>query len=371
MSYARARLWLGITGVGSLVTIAFIALACGLPEQFLTNQAEYGAREFLQLVAVTGLFMLWLLPLDFLGGFLLPTKFEKTNQSFGSWFRGYSAAAFLQASLFLAFGSLIILLSQAFGPIGGILAISVGIVACFVVRNRLLLNRKSQSECSSEKLLDAISLIQSWEIFVPRTVVVEHKDIGFTGGVVGLGKYAQIVIPKAWLSFTREQLATAIARRAVAVHSGSYSRGLAVAFAWNVGGFLLCSMIPGGGLTTVAELVTTISGFTLWSFLGLLTLPTLSRNASLAIDNELLRQGMPAELISSTAFKMDELQDGEPERSRWIETIFHPVPNVSSRNGDQPVQWTMCVECCPDDTVLLVGLFGIPLPLRSLQRWPA
>ena len=338
MSYARARLWLGITGVGSLVTIAFIALNLGLPKQFLSIQTVYGSVEFLQLAAVTGLFMLWLLPLDFLGGFLLPAKFQKSDQSFGSWFRGYVVAAFSQSLLFLLFGSLILLLSQACGLFGGVAAIGLGIVACFFVRNRLLLNRESKSESSSEKLVDAISLIQSLQTFVPRTVVVEHKDIGFTGGVVGIGKYAQIVIPKAWLSFSREQLSTAIARRAIAINSGSYSRGLILAFVWNVVGFLVCSLIPGAGLTTVAGLVATLCGFTLWSFLGLLTLPTLSRNASLKIDQELLKQGMPPELISTTAFSMDQMQDGEPERSPWIETIFHPVPNVSSRNREQPIR---------------------------------
>ena len=164
----------------------------------------------------------------------------------------------------------------------------------------MLLNRQAKSSECDEKLLDALSLIQSWQVFVPKTVVVQHKDIGFTGGVVGVGKYAQIVIPNAWLTFTREQLATAIARRAVAINSGSYSRGLLLAFAWNVCGFVLCSLLPAAGLTTVAGLVTTVCAFTLWSFLGLLVLPTVSRNASLKIDQELLQQGTPIESVSYT-----------------------------------------------------------------------
>jgi hypothetical protein len=180
-------------------------------------------------------------------------------------------------------------------------------------------------------------MIQTWQTFVPRTVVVEHSDIGFTGGIVGFGKSTQIVIPKAWLSFTREQLATSIARRAVAINSGSYNRGLVLAFVWNLAGFVLCSLLPGAGLNSVAGLATTVCGFTIWSFIGLLTLPTLSRNASLKIDQDLVQQGMPPELISTTALKLDQLQDGEPERPRLIETIFHPVPNVSSRNSGEPV----------------------------------
>ena len=338
MTYARARLWLGVTGVGSLVTITTIALTLGLPYTLLARNEGFGVLELLQLTAVTGLFMLWLMPLDFLGGYWLPARFQKSEQAFGVWVRNYVFAALSQAILFILFGSLILLLSQQYGMLGGLVAISLCMLVCFIVRNRLLLNREARSERSTQKLLDAISMIQSWQIFVPRTVVVEHKDIGFTGGVVGLGKHAQIVIPKAWLSFTIEQLATAIARRAIAINSGSYTRGLILAFAWNVAGFLLCSLILGAGLASVAALITTVCGFTLWSFIGLLILPTVSRNASLKIDEELLTQGMPATLISTTAQKMDQLQDDEPERPRLIEMIFHPVPNVTSRNRSEPVR---------------------------------
>jgi len=181
-------------------------------------------------------------------------------------------------------------------------------------------------------------MIQDWKTFVPRTLVVEHEDIGFTGGIIGVGQGAQIIIPRAWLSFEREQLATAIARRATAINSGSYTRGLIAALLWNACGFLLCSFAPGAELTTVAGLMTTVCAFTLWSFLGLLILPSVSRNASLKIDQELMKQGMSAELIRSAAFSMDELQDGEPERPGMIETIFHPVPTVASRNPIQPVR---------------------------------
>lgn len=338
MTCARARLWLGITGVGSLVSLATIALIMGLPQNLLSSNSTLGVPEILQLSAVTGLFLMWLLPLDFVGGFLIPAKFERSNQSFGAWFRGYLVAALAQALLFILFGSMIMVLSQQYGMLGGVLAISLGIVGCFTVRNRMLLKRSSKSKATAEKLLDAIGLIQSWQIFVPRTVVVKHNDIGFTGGIVGIGRNAQIVIPEAWLAFTRQQLATAIARRSIAVYSGSYTRGLLLAFVWNVGGFAISSLLPGAGLTSVAGLATTVCGFTLWSFLGLLTLPTLSRNASLKIDQELRQQGISPELIRESALTMDQLQDDEPERPRLIETIFHPVPNVTSRNPSETIR---------------------------------
>ena len=337
MTYGRVRLWLGIAGVGSLVTITAIALILGLPQYLFESKPVLGPGELLQLAAVTGLFMLLLTPLDFLGGYVLPRKFDKSDVSFGEWLRQYILAAVTQALLFVFFGAKIIVLSQIYGVLGGLIAICLFMIACFVVRNRLILRREADSDTAAEKLLDAIAMIQSWQIYVPRTVVVEHKDIGFTGGVTGLGKNARIVIPKAWLSFTTEELATAIARRAFAVGSGSYMWGLVFAFTWNLAGFFVCSFLPGAGLASVAGLMTTVCGFTLWSFLGLLTLPTVSRNASLKIDQALVLQGMPLALITNTASSMDQLQDDEPKRPRLVETIFHPVPSVHGRNCNKPV----------------------------------
>lgn len=337
MTYARARLWLGITGVGSLVTLATIALITRFPFALLTDESLFGGGELLQLCAVVGLFVLWLLPLDFLGGYLLPKRFQKSEQTFGTWFQSYCVGAVSQGVIFVLLGAAIIVSSQQFGLAGSTIAISFGICACFFVRNWMMLNRETKSPVVTEKVSDALALLESWQISVPKVIVVDHTDVGFTGGIVGLGDRARIVIPNSWLSFAPQQLATAIARRAVAITSGSYRRGLLLAFAWNVVGFVGCSLVAGNGLTSVSGLVMTICWFTLWSFFGLLTLPTASRNASLEIDRVLAQQGMSAELIRSAAHTMDQLQDGEPERPGLIETIFHPVPSVARRNPVEPI----------------------------------
>ncbi len=337
MTYGRARLWLGVAGVGSLITIASIVLTLQVPQMLLEVNPRFGTSEFLQLVAVFGLFLLWLMPLDFLGGFLIPRKFGKSNESFGDWVRSYTSAALFQATLFVFFGSTIILLSLTLGLSGGLIAVSLLMFACFFVRNSWVINRVVTSETSQTKLLEALALIHTWQIFVPQTLIVEHRDMGFTGGVVGLGSNTKIVIPEAWISFNKTELATAIARRALAVNTGSYSRGLIVAFVSNLAGFLLCSFLSGANLVSVAGLVTTMCGFTLWSFFGLLILPTVSRNASLKIDQELAELGLPFELISNTASAMDHLQDNEPARPWFIETIFHPVPSVNGRNRSKVV----------------------------------
>ncbi|HBV65852.1 MAG TPA: hypothetical protein DEF45_22850 [Rhodopirellula sp.] len=102
-------------------------------------------------------------------------------------------------------------------------------------------------------------------------------------------------------------------------------------------------MSPGAGVTSVAELTMTCLGFTLWSFLGLLTLPTLSRQAAFAIDNQGVARGVPSASLTRSLCIIDQQQDDEQERPRIIETIFHPVPSVGRRHdrgkASTPIAW--------------------------------
>lgn len=331
MTYGRARLWLGISGVGSLVVMAATALALGVPLN-LSRSTAFGFEEALQLLAVIGLYAVWLAPLDFLGGYWLPKRFDKSDSSFGPWLKGYVGAVSLQALIFALCGSWILLFEQWLGRGGGLLAVGILTAMGWQIRGLVIYSQATDSKLSSDRLREAAALLAPWQIEVPRTLVIAHSDRGYTGGIIGLGKHATIVIPQAWLSFDNPELATALARRSAAISSGSYVRGLTLAFAWNLIGFGLCSLIPADGLASIAGLVTTLCWFTLWSFIGLLVLPTVSRNASLLIDDELVRRGVPLEWVANTAASMDQLQDDEPARPRWIETIFHPVPSVQGRS---------------------------------------
>lgn len=335
MTYARARLWLGITGVGSWVVLTELALIFGWPARFLSGQAELGATQMIQLAFFIFLYALLQSPLDFLGGYWLPRRYGKSQLSFDQWVVQYLKAVTGQATLFFVFGTALLGLGQMLGTFGSVLVIIVGIVLCFVIRNQLLLSRPlgvTSIEPAKLKVLTAArEMAESWELPIAPTTVVAHQDIGFTGGIIGLGKLSQIILPKSWLEFSAEQLAVAIARRSIAINSGSYSRGLLIAVVWNVSGFLLCTQLPSAGIVSVAGLVTTICGFTLWSFVGLLTLPTISRNASLQVDQRLAGQGVSADLIIETARTLDQRQDGEPQRPTGIETIFHPIPSVNNR----------------------------------------
>lgn len=313
--------------------LSTIALLYSVPQRAFSDAALFSWGDVGQLMLITAAFAAWLAPFDFLGGFLLPNHFGRSKESLKNWFGRYLYAVVGQASLFVLFSICILSAGRLFGFGGVLMVLFCATLVCFLLRHYLLTTREVKTLATTDKLQEALTLIQSWDVFVPKVMVVEHRDIGFTGGVVGFGNNAQIVVPRLWLDqMSVSELATAIARRAVAIDTGGYTTGLFFSLIWNVGGFVLCTFLPGANLVSVAGLLTVICGFTLWSFVGLLTLPTLSRKASLQIDRTLMKLGAPPQLIAATAMSQDEFQDGERDRPKWIETIFHPVPNVASRN---------------------------------------
>jgi hypothetical protein len=167
---------------------------------------------------------------------------------------------------------------------------------------------------------------------MPPVEVVAGIDAGFTGGWVGLPGGERLIVPAMWLRLLPAPLVAAqIVRRIGVLRSGVRTRGLLVAMAWNLSGFGLASYLPGAGFETVAQLVTTSFGFTLWSFLGLLLLPSVTRPAVFAADQFARERGVSEETLSILMVELDQMQDDEPARHRWIERIFHPVPSVTSR----------------------------------------
>jgi hypothetical protein len=81
---------------------------------------------------------------------------------------------------------------------------------------------------------------------------------------------------------------------------------------------------------TATGIVTLMAGMTLWSFLGVLVLPTPSRAAVYATDATVASTlGVPA--VAQSIELTDKWQDDEPTRSVNVERIFHPVPGRSNR----------------------------------------
>jgi hypothetical protein len=291
-----------------------------------------------------------LFPLDLLGGFLLPNRWRPNTISFGTFLAGWIRGVLVQGTLFVVVSLLILFMGRWLDVPGAALAVAG--VAIILVGSQLQVAKfvgalRTSAVEDSEKfraIEQAQSIASKWGWKSRPITVLGHHDTGFTGGVVGLPGLETVVLPASTLTkLSPEQLAIVIARRLDAIQSGSRTRALLLALVWVIAGFALSTMVPGAGVTSVAGLTMTCLGFTLWTFFGLLTLPTLSRQASYAIDGRVLHSGASPEVFQQTVKTLDSLQDDEPRRSALIEAIFHPVPSVENRNtassGKTPIAW--------------------------------
>lgn len=359
MTYARARLFLGMSGVGSIVVLSTYLLVSGLPLAWLPQTQTWSGGDVMSLLKLFVFLTAILAPLDLLGGFLLPNRWRPGTIGLAAFVANWLRGVLVQGGLFVVFGIGILVLGRSFGLAGA--AAAVGLAAVGLIAFQARIARwvgalqvdapetevdagSDQAKLDQAKLDQAIAIASQWGWTPKRIGLMRHHDTGFTGGIVGLPGWETVVVPTTSLrQLSAEQLAATIARRVAAIENGSRARGLVLSLLWVVTGFVLASLLPGAGVQSVAALAMTCLGFTLWTFLGLLTLPTLSRQASYAIDGAILESGVAPNTLQSALKTLDGLQDDEPKRSAVVETIFHPVPSVENRQGRTgggfPIAW--------------------------------
>ncbi len=356
MSYARARLLLGMSGVGLIVVSSTLLLLTQYPLSILPTTQEWSKTDLSSLgILLIGL-ALGLLPLDLLGGYFLPNRWRPNTITGKAFLLAWGRGALVQTALFLMFSLWILLLGRSLGYVGAVLAIvsgGVGLI-CFQLPIARLVGAlrmvKPAESPDSSKLKETQELLPSQGHDLVPIEILRHQDAGFTGGIVGVPGREKIILPADLVTkLTAEELAIVIARRVEALRSGSRLRGLLLSFAWVIIGFTLSILFPGAGYESVSGLAMACLGFTIWTFLGLLLLPTLSRQASYAIDKRILAAGASTDYFQRAMARLDSFQDDEPERSRWVEAIFHPVPSVANRTSvtsagevtkmERPIAW--------------------------------
>lgn len=314
-TYARARLWVGISGVGTFVVLAAALLAFEVPQRLLGSAGGGPIEDATALFAALGLAAIVALPFDLLGGYVLPRRFGRSSDGFALF-----AARWLRGVLvLLALSTLCGALLLAAGRV----ADRPGALATFVLLSGAAL-------LFQEPLARLIGGLRRAGSTQDGVIELRGTDPGFSGGFTGTS--ATLVLPSSW----REQLDPAevellVERRREILRSGAWRRGLALAMGWNAFGFTLASLLPGAGVSTVAELVTTALGFTLWTFLGLLVLPTPSRRATEVADAGVAADPERSARLVGAVRSLDRMNEDEPERSAGLESIFHPVPSVATR----------------------------------------
>jgi uncharacterized protein YbjT (DUF2867 family) len=325
LGYGRARLWLGISGVGTIVTLATLALAFGIPQRLLpTADASFGS-QWIGLVGFIVLYAMIQLPFDLLGGYWLPKQFGRSHPPLGIFASKLFRGVLCHGTLLLVAATLLL--------ISGRYAGSFGVVTAGLVLILLLLRLRIPIAATMSQLQPTGNSLPDSRDYQMEIMDVRCEDEGFTGGIAGVLRPRSVLLPSRW----REILGTegtklAIYRRTLAVKTGSWFRGRMVAISFTAMGILLASLlVEKSQLGTALGTIQFSLWFSLWSFLGLLTLPTLSRRGVIEIDERIQADGFPPSLMRDVTERLDRLQDGEPARPSLVETIFHPVPSVENR----------------------------------------
>ncbi|MFN5581255.1 hypothetical protein [Gemmatimonas sp.] len=324
LSYARARLSLGVSGVGTAVLAAVCLLAFDIPTAGFSVSAEYSLGRSLFALGiffamVAALFFLF----DLMGGAWVVRRKGHAQYWLFRWLRG----AALQWLVWMLAAVALMVTARTVG--------GLATVAVFVAVQLLLAafrGRMARLVAPLTPHPPSATFVQAAELAglrVEQLRVVDSPDEGFVGGWSSLWPRT-LLVPMRWGTLPVRVLAAQLARRKAVADSGAHLRGVLGALLWNTIGFVVVQQVTGTTPATAAGVVTLMAGMTLWAFAGVLLLPTPSRAAVYATDDAVRRTQGDAALRTSIEL-LDKWQDDEPTRTPNVERIFHPVPARSNR----------------------------------------
>ncbi|MCO4100446.1 MAG: hypothetical protein HEQ38_13855 [Gemmatimonas sp.] len=324
LTYARSRLYLGISGVGTAVLVAGCLLVFDIPSAgFPTTTETAVARSMfavgLFFLLVFGLFFLF----DLVGGAWVVRRRDNAPSWFGTWVRGVA----VQWVVWMLTGTALMVAARS----GGVLAaVMVFVGVQFVLAQ--LRGPLARVIARLERVPMPPVVAQAAEragIPVARVQVLDTADEGFVGGWSGVLP-GTLVVPCRWAMLPVDVLSAQLARRQLIAASGAHTRGVVGAVAWNTAGFGVVLLATAATPATAAGLVTIMAGMTLWAFVGVLVLPTASRAAVYAADCSTAAVHGVAHVRTGIEL-LDKWQDDEPTRALHVERIFHPVPSRANR----------------------------------------
>ena len=331
-SFARARLFVGITGVGGVLLVSIAALMTDLPGLVF---AERGGNFLIDFA----LFTLWLagcalitLPFEWLGGVGVPAVYGREHMGRIEWFWSWLFGTAILVLLGSVSGAAISLGGRLGGAFGASLVLIIASLALVFSQGTLatVIGRLRPVQTSQTNLREALDLVGGR---CPPLIFVDSKNTAFTGGIVGFPTAEKCIFPVSWATeLNSASLAALIARRASVINRGLRIYGVGLAILWVVFAFFVASNMPGAGVDTVAAICRTSLWFNLMTFIGLLLLPTLSRKGTLAADAHMLEAypQFAQPWIDALHYVNTKLGD-EPSRSRTIESVFYPIPNIENR----------------------------------------
>jgi hypothetical protein len=331
-TFARHRLPVGIAGVGTTVALAAAWLSMlafdlvPLPAVLLAPASPIATvvRNAALVVVVFCVHAVLLLPVEVFGGLAAERAPQRLRAWVAAWLRGVA----LQGAVVGGVAATLSLATLFLGWVGAV-AVSLGAAVGLLALQGVLAQLGARVTVHP---LDASlhDLVRSVGFVPDRVRVVRGASDAFVGGWVGLVQ-PDLWVPAAWTDADhRALLVTQLVRRAAQRDTLAWQRGLVRAAAWPaIGVALLAPLLPWGWDDARLWLALPVAG-TLWSFVAMLLLPTASRPTVYSAD-ALAAAKLGVEPVIAAVRTLDGWQDDEPERSRLVEFVFHPVPSLGNR----------------------------------------
>jgi hypothetical protein len=335
LSYARARLYLGIANVGFWVLVSAIGLLLSLPDTLFPTLDSDPSETSTRLALIVIGYIVLNLPFDFIGGYILPHRYHHSIQTIPEYLFKWLRGVLVQGVVMYLTGMLLVTAGRQSRSVFLVAVLVAVVMAILLAAQDRFARLVSGFKRLTIDLEPYAKILKRWGLELPEnTVVYAHTDPSFSGALAGLTGMEKLILPAKWLTeLTPEQVTVQITRRIGAAQRESRSRGVWLAVLWNFAGIWIAASLAGGaaGVGSARGLFETILYFNLWAFLGMLMLPSLNRPGVYEVDRFAREQGIPEDLLAQTIEALDKLQDNEPERSRWVETIFHSIPSVNNR----------------------------------------
>ncbi|MEM1108583.1 MAG: hypothetical protein AAGH99_07835 [Planctomycetota bacterium] len=354
-----ARLRLGIVGVGFWVVTSVCLLVFDAPSTLRSHLPNGMSGDAVLMGLMLALYVLIQTPFDLLGGYIIPKRYARPIQPFRceawAWLRGVVGHGLLLS------GSAAAIYTGGFlgGWVGACVAGLIGVsllAACRGLVARVVASLPPD---------DTVAEMGNGPGL--HAQLRHSQDEGFTGGITGFVTPKLNVMPAAWRDeLTADGFALADARRESVIRSGAWRAGRYAALIYTALGLFLALLLAGPhSAGTAVGVVETSLWFTLWSFGGLLTLPSLSRRAVYRIDRDMLDRGNDPQAYHQLWSTLDGKQDDEPTRNKWVERIFHPVPSVTNRTNRDKLTGVALWDVAR--TSVYLGIGGLSLLTRSVH----
>jgi len=318
LSHARARLLIGMVSVGSIWVACIVALVA-----FSLTSGKAGYLNVVQLsfdvpaISILFLYLFYLclqITADICGGVIIPLVFKKRSESV-SFLISHLGFGFVRHGIInLATLGVLVAGSMLFGRAGLLLASAVNIAA-------LLLFQKSLYQ-----FVGGVRLKRAEE---KNTLVSYGLDAGFSGCVVDTIAETALLLPshvvgpdndyKIARLNTLMRLQSKFARLSLPIFTNSIGAIFALYYLSYFQSFPVQDVI-------IYSLCTTVC-----SFILLLILPVLNRQAVLALDQKLVESGLDFKEFERAIRSEDLRGEDEYSRSNLVQSVFYPIPAPETR----------------------------------------